>query len=101
MYDLKRSGYSEKDRKVIFSGVKTFSNPKEKEKMGLRPFFRPPDFKKDERTALKVRKAKDWYKCTKSGKEFMSVMFVEATPEDKLLKILKETAERYKISERH
>ena len=80
-----------KIEKLFFSGVKTFSNPKEKEKMGLRPFSRPPDFKKDEKNASKARKAKDWYKCTKSGKECMSVMFVEATPGNKLLKMLKES----------
>ena len=102
MSDLKNSDYNEKDREVILiGGIKTFSKLKDKEIMGQRPFYRPPDFRKDERIASKIRKSKDWYKCGKSDNEFMSVMFVEATPEDRLLKMLKETEDKYRISEKH
>ena len=42
MYDLKKSGYNEKDRKVILlGGVKTFSNLKKRED-GFEAIFQTP-----------------------------------------------------------
>ena len=43
MYDLKKSGYNEKDRKVILlGGVKTFSNLKRKREDGFEAIFETP-----------------------------------------------------------
>ena len=102
MRDLQQSGYNENDRKnILQGGVSTYSKLKEKETRGIRPFYRPPGYRKADRNEAKIRKSKEWYKCKNSGDEFMAVMFVEATPEDRLLKMLKETEHKYRISDKH
>ena len=98
MSDLKDSGYNEKERKnILEAGLKTFSNLKEKEKNGERPFYRSRFFQQDGKINLQHKKSRNWFKTGKNGNCFKSVMFVEATPGDKLLKMLKETEERFKI----
>ena len=100
MKDLKISGYDEKDRlNILVGGVKTYSKLKQKELSGERPFYRPPGYKISERNEKKEKKVNNWYK--NKDKEYMSVMFVEATEDDKLLKMFKETEELYKIDEKH
>ena len=72
---------------------------KTKETQGLRPFYRPPGYKKIERNESKTKKVNNWYRT--DGKEYMSVMFVEVTEDDKLLKMFKETESNHKISDNH
>ena len=57
MLDLKNSGYDKKDRyRILRGGIKTHKNIKEKEKQGLRPYFRAPDPSKIMRNARKNSK---------------------------------------------
>ena len=44
-------------------------------------------------------KVKNWFKKGKNGEKFRTVMFVDATPDDKLLKMLKYTEEKHMINE--
>ena len=101
MKELKYSGYSEKDREtILIGGINTYTNLKTKERNGERPFYRPRNFKREERESKKVDKPRNWFKNqNKDGKIYGSVMFVEATKDDKLLKMLKATEETHKISD--
>ena len=49
MRNLKASGYNEKEREnILLGGIMTFSKLKQKEREGLRPFYRPPGFEKEQ-----------------------------------------------------
>ena len=99
MKELKGSGYNEKERKTILeAGLKTYSNLKEKDNQGIRPLYRSVKFKLTENKPSKKSKARTWFQRDGNTK-FKSVMFVDATPGDKLLKMMKETEEKFKISE--
>ena len=100
MHDLWKSGYSESDRFNILTGaINTYKKLKNLEHRSIRPFYRPNSFMKSERKENKLRKKKTWYKGKNCDSKFMSVMFVEATPGDTLLKMIRETEEKHKISE--
>ena len=101
MRELKYSGYSEKDReKILIGGINTYSKLKNKENNGERPFYRPKSFQREERRCRKLDKPRNWYKDkNENGKNFGTVMFVEATKDNKLLKMLEATEEVHKISD--
>ena len=44
-------------------------------------------------------KKKSWFKGKDENSNFKSVMFVDATPGDKLVKMIKATEEKHKIAE--
>ena len=83
---LRNSGYSKFDRlKIIKGGFKTYNNLKEKEKLGKRPFYRPPDMRNKDRKGSKENKESNWYKKGIANNKFTSVMFIEATPNSELV----------------
>ena len=102
MQDLHISGYTENDRKCILKGgINTYKRIKSLELSGTRPFYRPNSYKKVERKIIKKNKKNNWFKGKNSDDKFKSVMFVEATPGDKLLKMMRETEDKYRISNDH
>ena len=64
-----------------------------------RPFYRPNSFQRIERKNLKIKKKTNWYKSDECNSKFKSVLFIDATPGDKLMKMIKETEEKFKIAE--
>ena len=100
MQDLYESGYSEWDRKQILEGgINTFKNIKQLEYLNIRPFYRPNSFNKSERRMAKFKKKNCWYKSDSVDVKYRSVMFVDATPGDRLASMIRETEEKYKISD--
>ena len=100
MLEMYLSGYSENERfKILMAGWKTYQNLKDKENKGLRPFYRKNSFRKKERFQEKISKKNNWFKQSNDQK-YSSVIFVEATPGDKLLKSLKHIEEENKISDK-
>ncbi len=98
MEDLKLSGYTEKDRKTILKGgIETYDKIKDKENRGERPFYRSNSFNKDKRKKEKQNKKTRWFKKSEDN-IFSTVMFVECTPEEKLIKMLKDTEERFMVA---
>merc|ERR1711954_615687 len=98
MFELYNSGYNEKERfNVLMGGYKTYLNFKLKEQRGIRPFYRKNEYNKNERIQQKQYKKNNWYK---SGGNYTSVMFIDATPDDKLLKTLQSIEDKFKISEK-
>ena len=98
MEKLKRSGYDEKDRlEILKGGINTFKRLKAKEEKGERPFFRPSRFKKKERLKKKSEKKNSWFKH--KNDVVKSVMFVDPSPKSELMKLLKETEDKHKISD--
>ena len=65
----------------------------------IRPYYRSGKYKTDNNNNKKKSKKSNWFRKGEKGKMFKSVIFVEATPEDKLLKMLKSTEEKFKISQ--
>ena len=102
MQELKLSGYTESERlKILKGGINTYKNIKRLEINNIRPFYRSNSFQKTERMENKSKKKKHWFKGRNCDLRYKSVMFVEATPEDTLLKMLKTTEEQHKISDNH
>ena len=103
MRDLKSSGYNESERETVLEGgIKTYANLKSKAEKGIRPFFRSNSYEKEKRMKEKKDKRDNWYKSKNDSESiYKTVMFVEATPGDELLKMLKETEEKFKISDNH
>lgn len=100
MEDLANAGYEENERYNILTGAfKTDEKLKTKEKQGLRPYYRGSDYIENKNTNKneKLRKRNNWYK--KKNNKFKTVMFVDPTPGDKLLKNFKITEEKFKISD--
>ena len=99
MKDLKLSGYNERDREnILIGGIQTYSKLKQKEKMNIRPFYRSRE-EQMKSNKNKYHKIKNWFKTGSNANNYKTVMFVDATPEDKLLKMLKDTEEKHMISE--
>ena len=100
MKELNASGYSEDDRLNILEGaINTYKKILEKETSGQRPFYRNNEFEKSKRLMNKNSKKSNWYKSGKCENKFATVMFVEATYGDTLLKMLKATEDKYKIAD--
>ena len=91
MVKLKNSGYNEKFRlEILDSALKAFEKMLEEDKMGIKPLFRPRDWKKEERDAMKKDKKLNWYNNEKKTKmKYKSVLFVPSTPGGVLTKQLK------------
>ena len=100
MQDLRISGYSELERlNILKGGIQSYKNLKLKEFLKVRPFYRNNSYRKSERQWAKNSKKKNWYKGKKCDSKVKAVMFVEATPGDTLLKMLKATEEKFQIAE--
>ena len=100
MVDLSDAGYCEKERLTILNaGITTLTNIKKLEDSGKRPFYRNEEFKLKNPNHKKQDK-NQWFKNDSAQSAFASVMFVEATPDDKLIKMLRETESRLRISDK-
>ena len=99
METLVKSGYNEAERLTILrGGINTFEKLKKKEADGERPFYRSVEFKKNQNVNnVKRKKSSSWFKRDKQ--KYATVMFVEATEGDKLLKMLKETEDKFRIDD--
>ena len=81
MKKMQFSGYSQPFRyTVVNSAINAMKIIREKESLGIRPIYRPKEWRRVEREKEKVEKRRTWYK---SG-GFDSVLFVPSTPESKL-----------------
>ena len=100
MLDLKTSGYGEKERlNILNAGIQTFKNLKEKVASGLRPMYRDCEFKERMKASqTKSQKNSSWFKRS-SKSPYVSVMFVEATPDDKLIRMIRRTEDKHRISD--
>ena len=99
MEDLKLSGYTEKDREnILIGGINTYERLREKERNKIRPFYRSRE-QQLVSNSNKTNKVKNWFKKGKNSDVFKTVMFVDATPGDKLLKMLKHTETKHRISD--
>ena len=99
MIDLKLSGYNEREREdILKGGIKTYLNLRLKENQGKRSFYRPYG-EQIKSSKDKDNKVKKWFKSGENCDKFKTVMIVNATPGDKLLKMLKETESRFRISD--
>ena len=97
MVDLQLSGYNEKEREdILLGGFSTYSNLKAKEIKGIRPFYRSRD---EQNSENKNKKVKNWFRKGQYSDRFKTVMFVDATPGDKLLKMLRHTESQFMVSE--
>ena len=103
MESLTVSGYSESERlSILEGGLNTFKKLKDKETVGIRPFFRSNIVKKELQRNKNVnnvnkKKSLNWFQ--KGTQKYATVMFVEATEGDRLLKLLKETEDKFKIAD--
>ena len=96
MSELMASGYNENDRyQILKSGIKLYENLREKERAGLRPFYRKKNFERSKRMREKEAKKETWFQ--NKDNKFASVFFVPPTPNSVLLKRLKDTEEKYQI----
>ena len=90
MARLQYSGYDHKFRyDVISTALAAYKRVRDNDENGEIPLYRPKGWKSDERRNLKEEKKKNWYK--KGGYE--SVIFIPATPNSELMKIMKKKVE--------
>ena len=86
-----KAGYSENYRKAILTQALAIYDKKwEDEEEGIRPVYRPKDYKKEERKKEKEEKRHNW---AKRG-NCIAPIFVPASPESTLLKMMKEEARK-------
>ena len=99
MQTLVISGYNEAERLTILrGGVNTYIKLRKKEADGERPFYRSSEFKKKQNVNnVNKKKSTNWF--NKGTQKYATVMFVEATENDKLLKMLKETEDKFRIAD--
>ena len=96
MTELRASGYSEHDRyQILHSGITSYNNLRKKEESGERPFFRNRQYQRNKRNEEKAAKKGSWFKTAEN--KYTTVFFVPPTPQSKLLKMLKNTEEKYSI----
>ena len=98
---MQYSGYNQAIRHdVTKSAFHAFQTMMENEENGIRPINRPKNWCRAERTELKEKKRKNWYK--QGG--FDSVLFVPATPTGKLKRMyegeIRKSGMRIKVIER-
>ena len=99
MIDLKLSGYNEKERKNILTcGINTYNKLRNKETLGIRSFYRSYEEQKKYRHDKKD-KVNNWFRKGKQAEHLKTVVFVTATPGDKLLKMIKETESKHRVSD--
>ena len=65
----------------------------------MRPYYRPYSFNKNERNGEKQAKKNNWFKNHNNKKQYAAVMFVDATPNDQLLKLFRHIEDTHKISD--
>ena len=100
MHELYISGYNEKERfDVLQGGINTHEKIMVKVTQGLRPFYRPNGFNKIYRKCEKELKKNNWFKNHISEIQYGAVMFVDATPNDRLLKLFKHIENTHKIND--
>ena len=81
MRKMQYSGYSKKFRhEVLLSAVEAYNKINDNDKRGIRPMYRPREWKREEREEEKKRKQREWY--TKGG--YDSVIFIPVTPNSEL-----------------
>ena len=98
MSKLRNSGYTHSDRiEILKSGINSYNKLKQKEKDGIRPFYRSKEFEINKRKAENKGKKANWF--SKDEKSFKTVIFVEPSPYSELIECLKETETKYHISE--
>ena len=80
LYKLMRSGYSVDERTLIEKeGRARYENILRQVEGGMRPLYRNSDVNKYQREVVKLKKQINWY-----GKSNGSVLFVQATPGERL-----------------
>ena len=100
MCELQLSGYNESDRlNILKGGINTYKKLKKLESLGTRPFYRPNSFEKEKRKRTKFEKKTNWFKGKNCDERFKSVLFVDATPGDVLLKMIKATEDKHRIAD--
>ena len=98
MEDLQYSDYNEKERyNILIAGLNTYLNLEKLENMDKRPFYRSGSFKLTSKKYSKQHKIRNWFNSDKSETQFTTVIFVEATPDDKLLRMLRKTEHKHQI----
>ena len=91
MLRMKKAGYKETYRKSILqSAMKICQEKWNEDREGIRPIFRPKNWKKEERRKEKINKRKEW--ATKKG--HIAPIFVPATPGGELAKAMRKVAEQ-------
>ena len=91
MYRMKRAGYKENYRNSILkSALRIYHQKQKDEEEGVRPMFRPKDWKRKERDKAKRNKRTEW--ATKRG--HTAPIFVPATPGGKLAKMMRQVADK-------
>ena len=91
MARMQASGYDKEFRfQVLRSAVSAFEEKKEESRMSGVPFYRPRSWRRIERRRKREGKKKTWFK--KNGVE--SVMFIPATPNEELRKMLQEKVDQ-------
>ena len=63
-----------------------------------RTYYRSSKIVQDK--SIKKNKKANWFKKGKNGSQFKSVIFVDATPNDSLIKRLRSTESKYRISDK-
>ena len=90
MRRMMEAGYSEGYRKSILKHALTIYDKKwEENNEGVRPIYRPKDWKREEMRGEKKKKKYNW--ATKGG--HLAPIFVPTTPGGKLLKMMRKVAE--------
>ena len=98
MLKMKMAGYNQKERyTVLKGGIETYKNLKILEGQEKRPFYRPPWYEHVERINKKLNNKTNWFR--KGNPQIRSVMFVESTPNSELLKMLRNTEQKFMIDE--
>ena len=99
MGELKISGYSECERKnILESAVNTHVKLMHKEARGLRPYYRSKfDAKGVNKKSSQYKR--NWFRG--NDNMYKTVMFVDATPNDELIKALRRTEEKFMIDQDH
>ena len=94
MSRLEISGYSWRDRVVIFSKAKCkYDKIKQNAERGISPMYRGKFYEKKERMRKKAEKSKTWF-----GKKVeVSTFFVEATPSSELKKQCQQIIDEVKL----
>ena len=91
MRRMKTGGYSEGYRKnVLCHALRIHDTMSREHATGVRPMFRPKDWRREERIINKRKKKYDW--STKGG--CIAPIIVPATPNGELAKVLREVAEK-------
>ena len=84
---------------IIHFPLLTHTKIKEKEKQGERSYYRGPSKQKNITVKDKEKKRSTWFKGKDGKSNFKSVMFVDSSENDELVRILKETEDKHRVSD--